>query len=94
MPAGTREGECQRCGTGIYWIRTAANKPMPIDCYASGGNAPTGTRRGRALLTSRRVRRENRGAAAHEEFSNHRQSIGDGRRMMAELCERLLELLR
>jgi hypothetical protein len=49
VPAGVRESECRTCTAGIYWIRTAAGRPMPIDCYVQGGSAPTPTENGKGV---------------------------------------------
>lgn len=30
IPAGSRESRCRSCKAPIYWIRTAAGRPMPV----------------------------------------------------------------
>ena len=40
VPANADKGQCKSCGAEVFWIRTAAGKPMPIDCAVPDGVAP------------------------------------------------------
>jgi hypothetical protein len=40
VPAGTRAAECRTCHATIYWITTANDRKMPVDCDVDGGFAP------------------------------------------------------
>lgn len=31
IPEGTEPKKCRSCNATIYWVRTAADKPMPVD---------------------------------------------------------------
>lgn len=31
VPAGTKAERCRSCGQGVYWIRTAGGKSMPVE---------------------------------------------------------------
>ncbi len=40
VPAGTPATQCRSCGAVAYWIKTAAGKPMLVDCDVPGGCEP------------------------------------------------------
>lgn len=43
VPSGTAEADCAKCDAdALYWIITAANKRMLVDCGVPGGQKPMG----------------------------------------------------
>jgi hypothetical protein len=41
VPAGTPAASCRSCDEEVYWITTANDRKMPVDCTVEGGHAPT-----------------------------------------------------
>ena len=49
VDAGTGAERCRSCQAVVYWITTAAGRPMPVDCAVAGGRAPTATEPGEGV---------------------------------------------
>lgn len=46
VPPNTPPAECRSCRKRIFWIRTAGNKLMPVDCSVRGAREPVPSQTG------------------------------------------------
>jgi hypothetical protein len=55
VPAGTRAAECRTCHATVFWITTANDRKMPVDCEVDGGMQPSRNAGGRGAVDGRGV---------------------------------------